>query len=229
MRKTSTSPSTSESTGWSPGRVRFFPTRRELRSWFETNHARAPELWIGFYKAHVGRTAVGYGEAVEEALCFGWIDTTVRRIDTERYTNRFVPRRPHSRWSPTNRAAFRALDRAGRVTDAGRAAFARAAASWAPSYARRARGLSRGLRQRFRSDSVAWAFFARQPPGYRWLAAIWVMSGKKEATRVRRLEQLIRSSRVGRRPGAFPLGKPRGDKRTHPRSPSERAGPRAVK
>jgi len=105
------------------GPVRFFESRNELRAWFEMHHASERELWVGFYKAHTGRTGVGYPEAVEEALCFGWIDTTVRRIDEDRYTNRFVPRAPGGHWTATNRALFRALARAGKVVTAGRAAF----------------------------------------------------------------------------------------------------------
>ena len=102
----------------------FFRTSGELRAWFEAHHATATELWVGFYKAHAGETGVAYPEAVDEALCFGWIDTTVRRIDAARYTNRFVPRRPGSHWTDGNRARFRELDREGRVVPAGHAAFA---------------------------------------------------------------------------------------------------------
>ena len=105
------------------GPVRFFNSRDELRAWFEGHHASDPELWIGFYKAHTGRIGLGYPEAVEEALCFGWIDTTVRRVDEDRYTNRFVPRAPGSHWTPTNRALFRSLAREGKVVAAGRVAF----------------------------------------------------------------------------------------------------------
>ena len=105
------------------GPVRFFQSRERLRAWFEANHASELDLWVGFYKARAGRAGVGYPEAVEEALCFGWIDTTVRRIDDDRYTNRFVPRAPGSHWTPGNRALFRALAREGKVVAAGLAAF----------------------------------------------------------------------------------------------------------
>ena len=106
-------------------RARFFRSSRELRDWFEAHRASDSEIWIGFYKAHTRRTGVTYGEAVEEAICFGWIDTTVRRIDDDRYANRFVTRRPGSHWTPGNQALFRELDRAGRIAPAGRAAFER--------------------------------------------------------------------------------------------------------
>lgn len=127
MSSTSTSRSTSRPAAWDPQRVRFFPTRADLREWFEAHHADAGEIWVGFYKAHTGRVGATYADAVEEALCFGWIDTTVRRIDEDRYANRFVPRRPDSSWTPTNRALFRELERRGLVNDAGRIAFSRSA------------------------------------------------------------------------------------------------------
>jgi uncharacterized protein YdeI (YjbR/CyaY-like superfamily) len=123
MSSTSISRSTSEPPGWDPTRVRFFASRSDLRAWFETNHETTRELWVGFYKAQTGRADTSYLEAVEEALCFGWIDTTVRRVDVDRYANRFVPRRPDSFWTSTNRALFRDLERRGLVTPAGRAAY----------------------------------------------------------------------------------------------------------
>jgi uncharacterized protein YdeI (YjbR/CyaY-like superfamily) len=105
--------------------ARFFRSPAELREWFEAHHANAPELWIGFHKAHTGKVGVGYAEAVEVALCFGWIDTTVRRIDADRYANRFTPRRPDSYWSVENRRRFAKLEKAGRVHESGRRAFER--------------------------------------------------------------------------------------------------------
>ena len=108
-----------------PVPARFFATREELRAWFEAHHADASELWVGFYKAHTGRAGVVYLQAVDEALCFGWIDTTVRRIDDDRYANRFTPRRPDSNWSAVNRRRFAELDLDGRVRPAGRLAFDR--------------------------------------------------------------------------------------------------------
>ena len=103
--------------------ARFFATRAELRDWFESHHTEAPELWVGFYKVHTGKKGVVYTEAVEEALCYGWVDTTVRRIDDERYANRFARRRTGSHWTEENRRKFVELERAGRIRDSGRRAF----------------------------------------------------------------------------------------------------------
>ena len=117
--------------------ARFFRSPAELREWFERHHADTPELWVGFYKAHTGKSGVVYAEALEEALCFGWIDTTVRRIDDDRYANRFTPRRPGSHWTDSNRQLFRALEAAGRVDASGRAAFDRRNGADRPAARRR--------------------------------------------------------------------------------------------
>ena len=105
--------------------ARFFGSAQQLRNWFEAHHANSDEVWIGFYKAHTGKKGVSYPEAVREALCFGWIDTTVRRIDDDRYANRFTPRRPGSHWTDGNRRLFHELEAAGQVHASGRAAFDR--------------------------------------------------------------------------------------------------------
>ncbi len=106
-----------------PIRARFFASADDLRSWFEAHHADREEVWVGFSKADTGRRGIVYAEAVEQAVSFGWIDSTVRRIDDERYANRFTPRRPDSSWTDGNRRLFRELESAGRVHAAGRAAF----------------------------------------------------------------------------------------------------------
>lgn len=187
-----------------PGTVRFFRSRRDLRAWFERHHASAPELWVGFYKAHTGRGGPQYLDAVEEALCFGWIDTTVRRVDAERYAHRLTPRRPGSRWSRTNRERFRRLERSGLVAAAGRAAFARTEPKSRPyPHEPRTRGLSVALRNQLRSNATAWRFFRSQASGYRRLAAFWVMSARRPETRERRLSALIEACVRGERPRAF--------------------------
>jgi uncharacterized protein YdeI (YjbR/CyaY-like superfamily) len=104
-------------------KARFFRTPTELRSWFFAHVGSATELWVGFFKKDSGRTGLTCSEAVGEALCFGWIDTTVRRIDDERYANRFVPRRPDSSWTEANLALAGRLARGGRMHPAGRRAY----------------------------------------------------------------------------------------------------------
>jgi len=191
----------------SPVPARFFATPSELRAWFEAHHADAPELWVGFYKAHTGRGGVVYLEAVDEALCFGWIDTTVRRIDDERYANRFTPRRADSAWSVVNRRRFAELDAQGRIHPAGRRAFDRrppperrrqfssgATYRFAPSFAARLRGSPEADR-----------YFRSRPPSYRRRATFWVTSAARPETRERRFETLRRASEQGTIPPALLL------------------------
>jgi len=186
--------------------ARFFGSASELRAWLEAHHADTSELWVGFYKAHTGRGGVVYPEAVDEALCFGWIDTTVRRIDDERYANRFVPRRPESQWSETNLRRFAELDRLGRVHASGRRAFVRRPLRGRPQFTSgRAYRLSPEFAARLRARRDATRFFRSQPRGYRRRATFWVMSAVAEETRERRFSALLDASDRGTIPRALLL------------------------
>src|SRR5690242_16679191 len=98
-----------------------FSSRAQWRRWLQKHHDSEPEIWLEFVKAHTGRRTFSYAEAVEEAICFGWIDTTVRRIDDEHYTQRFTPRSNDRNWSKINIERFDRMEREGKMTDAGRA------------------------------------------------------------------------------------------------------------
>jgi uncharacterized protein YdeI (YjbR/CyaY-like superfamily) len=104
---------------------RFFESPDEMREWLEANHERAEELWVGLYKKAAARTGITMDEALDQALCFGWIDTKGRRIDEERWTVRFVPRRPKSNWSERNIARVEELRKQGLMHEAGLQAFER--------------------------------------------------------------------------------------------------------
>ena len=108
-----------------PPRPRFFTTPARLRAWLEKHHAKEKELWVGFWKKDSGKDGVVYRQALDEALCFGWIDGVVRRLDELSYMQRFTPRRVGSYWSSVNIARAEELEREGRMAPAGRAAFAR--------------------------------------------------------------------------------------------------------
>jgi uncharacterized protein YdeI (YjbR/CyaY-like superfamily) len=176
---------------------RFFKTPADFRKWLERNHAKETELIVGFYKAGSGKKAMKYAEAVDVALCFGWIDGKVQRIDDVSYRQRFSPRKPKSSWSRINVARFAELEGAGLVHPAGRKAFdARTASSY--SY-EAPRELSDKFLKRLRANEKAWTFFEAQPPGYRRNAAYWVTSAKREETRERRFAQLVECSQKGER------------------------------
>ncbi|MGH2609863.1 MAG: YdeI/OmpD-associated family protein, partial [Tepidiformaceae bacterium] len=150
-------------------------------------------------------------QALDEALCFGWIDGVRRKLDTDSFTNRYTPRTKRSYWSEINIAKYEALAAAGRVHPAGGAAFEARDLSRQGEYSSeaRGRGLDPELERDFQTHPDAWAFFRSQPPGYRKTAAFWVMSAKQEATRKRRLATLIEDSANGRRIGL--LARPRPD------------------
>jgi uncharacterized protein YdeI (YjbR/CyaY-like superfamily) len=189
-----------------PVPARFFTTTGDLRAWFESHHADTPELWIGFFKTHTRKGGVVYGQAVEEALCFGWIDTTVRRIDEECYANRFTPRRPDSAWSTVNRRRFAELERAGRVHPAGRRAFERRPTKPGPQYSsERTFRLAPMFAARLRARPPAERYFRSRPRGYRQRATFWVMSGARPGTRERRFSTLLSACATSTIPAALLL------------------------
>ena len=181
---------------------RFFTGRSDFRRWLEKNHASAPELWVGFYKVSSGRGGLTYLEALEEALCFGWIDGVRHRVDAQSFSQRFSPRRAKSYWSAVNIRRAEQLKAAGLMHDAGLAAFERRdGASDRYSFERAPAALDPAAEKRFRANRRAWSFFESQAPWYRRVALHWVTSAKREETRARRLETLIRDSAGGRRIG----------------------------
>lgn len=180
---------------------RYFTSAAAFRRWLAAHHAREAFLWVGFWKVSSGRRGLTYEEAVDEALCFGWIDGVVNRVDEASYMHRFAPRTKKSIWSSVNLAKYAALEAAGRVAPAGRATYegrdpARAGLY---SFENRHVTLDAAFERRFRAERRAWAFFEAQPPGYRRLAAFWVMSAKQPQTRERRFAQLVDDAAKGLR------------------------------
>lgn len=181
--------------------VRYFESPAALRAWFEEHHQDAHELWVGSYRKGTGRPSVTYAEAVDQALCFGWIDGVRRKVDAERYANRFTPRRVRSVWSAVNIARVEELTRLGLMHPAGRAAFERRDDVRSKSYSHEQQSaeLDEASRRTFQANAPAWAFFEAQPPSYRRVASWWVISAKRAETRQRRLATLIEDSEQGRR------------------------------
>jgi uncharacterized protein YdeI (YjbR/CyaY-like superfamily) len=174
----------------------FFKSAAEFRKWLAKNHAKVPVLWIAFWKAASGRKGLTYNEAVEESLCYGWIDGLKHKRDADSYQLRFTPRKPRSIWSAINLKKMEALAKAGRLAKPGIAVFEARDPSRAGLYSTENRHvvLSPEFEKRFRSKKAAWKFFEAQPPGYRRIMAFWVMSAKQEVTRERRLARLIEDS-----------------------------------
>jgi uncharacterized protein YdeI (YjbR/CyaY-like superfamily) len=156
---------------------------------------------VGFYRKSSGKPTITYHEALDEALCFGWIDGVRRSRDAESYEQRFTPRRPGSYWSQVNIGRAKALIEAGKMTTAGLREFEKRDESGARKYSfeRRDAAFDAPREKRFRQHAAAWEFFQAQPPGYRRLMTFMVMSGKREETRERRLDRLIAECARGRR------------------------------
>jgi uncharacterized protein YdeI (YjbR/CyaY-like superfamily) len=179
----------------------FFATPDELRAWFEQNAETAPELLVGYYKKGAGRSGIKHSEAVEQALCFGWIDGVGRRIDDERYQVRFTPRRNGSVWSTVNVAKVTELTERGLMHPPGLRAFEARRPDRVATYSyEQPEGAELNEEQlaRLRAEPAAWEWFSKQASSYRRSAAHWVISAKRPETRERRLNQLIADSAAGR-------------------------------
>jgi uncharacterized protein YdeI (YjbR/CyaY-like superfamily) len=179
----------------------YFDSPALFRQWLARNSRRARELWVGYYKAGTAKQSMRWPESVDQALCFGWIDGIRRRIDADRYTIRFTPRKSRSVWSLVNTKRLKALTEQGLVKPAGREACEsrRPSQSGVYSYEQRPTGLPAPYLKRLAVNRGAARFFAGQAPSYRKAAIWWVVSGKRESTRLRRLDQLIEDSAYERR------------------------------
>ena len=190
--------------------VVHFESPAEFRAWLESHHGTAKEIMIGFWRKDSGRNGLTYAEALDEALCFGWIDGVRRTVDSLSYTNRFTPRKSKSHWSSINLKRVEELTHQKRMAPAGLAAYEAhdPANMHRGSYEQKSVTLPPALEKRFRSQKKAWAFFEQQAPYYRRGALWWVISAKREETRLRRLEILIADSAASLRLGLFsPKGK----------------------
>jgi uncharacterized protein YdeI (YjbR/CyaY-like superfamily) len=179
-----------------PPKGRSFRSGSEFRAWLALNHASEVELPVRLFKAHAREKGLGYSDALDEALCFGWIDGVRRTGDEDTFTVRFTPRRAKSTWSAVNIKRVKELEAEGRMHESGLAAFNRreSARSAIYAYENRETELSPKYQKVFKSNKRAWKFFQTQPPWYRRTSIYWVMSAKREATREKRLASLIEHS-----------------------------------
>jgi uncharacterized protein YdeI (YjbR/CyaY-like superfamily) len=182
-------------------KIVHFSSQEELRKWLVKNHAAASELFVGFHKKSSGKKGTTYSEALDEALCFGWIDGVRRSIDAGSYMIRFTPRKPNSIWSLVNVRHVQRLQKAGKMAEPGLKAFAlrEKHRTGIYSFEQKRPGLSAKYKKLFSANTRAWEFFAKQAPWYQRTAGYWVSSAKQEATRMRRLAKLTEVSADGRR------------------------------
>jgi uncharacterized protein YdeI (YjbR/CyaY-like superfamily) len=179
----------------------FFASPEEFYAWLEEHHETESEVYVGYFKTHTGKRGMSWAEAVDQALCFGWIDTRADSIDGDRYMQRFTPRKPGSNWSKINVEKVARLKQAGLMRPAGLAAYERRSDDRTGVYSFE-RGEEAALPPEFeeqlRANTAAAAYFDSRPPWYRRTAIHLVVSAKREETRLRRLAQLIEDSAAGR-------------------------------
>lgn len=179
----------------------FFTSEEEFRQWLEANHTTESGLLVGFYKKASGRQGLTYKQAVDQALCFGWIDGVSGSIDTERYTIRFTHRKPRSIWSQVNIRRVAELTEAGLMHPYGLEIFNSRDLTKQNLYANEQENieLPAEFEAQFRATPVAWEYFQAQSASYRKNAVWWVISAKQEVTRQKRLATLIEDSAAGRK------------------------------
>jgi uncharacterized protein YdeI (YjbR/CyaY-like superfamily) len=187
--------------------LKYFKSSSEFRKWLEKNHSKAAELWVGFYKVNSNIKSISYKESVDQALCFGWIDGIKKKVDELSYTHRFTPRKSKSNWSTTNIKRVDELTKLGLMHPSGITVFNQCDKKKIRqySYERQNAALDQSSMQIFKAHEKALNYFLSQAPSYQKVAALWVMSAKKEETRLRRLNTLIEDSANKKRIAAVTL------------------------
>ncbi len=187
-----------------------FVSPGEFRKWLAANHKKKDEILIQFYKKGSGNANLQIAQAVEQALCFGWINGILRNTGPVTFVLRFTPRRKGSLWSEVNIKRAKQLIKKGLMQPAGLKAFEERDKEKTRfySYEQRSKGLSKELEAEFKKQRGAWKFFSAQPPGYQRTLTFWVMSAKQETTQQRRLARLIEMSTKNQRVDLLaPFGK----------------------
>jgi uncharacterized protein YdeI (YjbR/CyaY-like superfamily) len=168
------------------------------RKWLARHHGSESEVWLVFHKRRSGRPSIAYLDAVDEALCFGWIDSLIKRLDDDRYARKFTPRKPDSKWSATNRQRFAQLQASGRLAPAG---LERAPTDGSDAPKSSPSRIPQYIRQALQSRPAAWNYFESLAPSYRRLYIAWIDSAKREETKTRRLREAIGLLEAGKKLG----------------------------
>ena len=163
-------------------------TRQQWRAWLRRNHMSSPGVWVICHKLRTAVPSVPYEDLVREALCFGWIDSLIKRLDDDRFARKVTPRKPASRWSDLNRRRWAELNAAGLLEAAGKTA-----APTGNSYAPRPVIPERPayIEKAFKENRKAWAFFQTLPARERRNFVVWIHIAKREETRERRLREAV--------------------------------------
>ena len=180
---------------------KFFSNQQDFRHWLQENHQTETELLVGFYKIDSKKPSLTWSESVDQALCFGWIDGIRRSVDSESYSIRFTPRRASSIWSTVNINKVAQLTAKGLMQAAGLVAYAKRQESKSNIYVYEKAPvlLDEVSEKQFKANHQAWEFFQKQAPSYQKIVIHWVMAAKQEATKISRIEKLIKASEEGKR------------------------------
>jgi uncharacterized protein YdeI (YjbR/CyaY-like superfamily) len=179
-------------------------SRDEWRSWLEANHDVEEDVWLIYYKKHTGRPRIPYNDAVEEALCYGWIDSTVKRLDDARYMQKYTPRKKRSVWSKANKERAERMIKQGRMTEAGLAKIREAKRNgmWKRARVRELpTEVPHDLRQALGANKTAKRNFENLAPSYRKQFIGWISSAKQEETRAKRIKETVRLASKNKKPG----------------------------
>lgn len=180
--------------------ARSFRTQKAFRAWLAKHHDRETELVMRLFKVHAKQRGIGYREALDDALCFGWIDGVRRALDDDSFTQRFTPRKAKSNWSNVNIKRFKELQAKGSVHPAGLAAFNAWNGKAAPySFQSKPTELDATFIKKLKANKTAWAFYKTLPPYYKRTTSFWIMSAKRPETRESRFGILLKFAAQGRR------------------------------
>lgn len=183
----------------------YVTDRDDWRAWLRKNHSSQKEVWLIYCKKHTGKPRIPYDDAVEEALCYGWIDSTVKRIDEEEYAQKFTPRNEKSNWSELNKKRARKMIKAGRMTQAGLAKFKHAGKQKneeaKDKLPRKRLVIPPDLKKAFSAHKKALENFNNFAPSYQRLYIAWVTNAKRKETREKRIKQTVKWSAKNRKPG----------------------------
>ncbi|MFC2104415.1 YdeI family protein [Bacteroidota bacterium] len=182
----------------------YCKNRDEWRAWLENNHAFTNEIWLIYYKKHTKKPTVVYDEAVEEALCFGWIDSTVKRIDEEIYMQKYTPRNDKSMWSLVNKKRVEKMIKEKKMTKAGlqKVEIAKKNGQWKKAYTSQQKiEIPEQLKNALKSNKTAWLNFNKFAPSYQNLYSGWVASAKKPKTIEKRISIVVERSEKNEKPG----------------------------
>jgi uncharacterized protein YdeI (YjbR/CyaY-like superfamily) len=176
-------------------------TVEEWREWLARHHDAESEVWLIFHKKHTGKPSVAYKDALDEALCYGWIDSLIKRIDADRYARKFTPRKLESNWSSVNIKRYDELKAANRLAAPGlaRSPNGRPVVDGARTY--KPNVVPAYIVNAIRKDGKAWPLFEKLAPSHRRLYVMWIDSAKRDDTRQKRIAEAIKMLRAGKKPG----------------------------